>query len=143
MPTYEADREFLRDWRRLTPEQQHRFKTAVRRFVEDLKAGRPPRRGLGIERFQGHEGVFEFHWRLTVGHYSRTAHLLIPTMSMSFGCALAHTTSTAHSRLDRSRPLHRHVRALGEGAGSASHAHREHLPAVRSYATLCGENKSS
>jgi hypothetical protein len=61
MPTYEAGPEFLRDWRRLTPEQQRRFKTAVRKFVEDLKAGRPPRRGLGIERFEGHEGVFEFH----------------------------------------------------------------------------------
>lgn len=62
MPTYEADQLFLRDWRQLTPAQRKRFKAAVRRFVEDLKAGRPPRAGLGIERFEGHEGVFEFHW---------------------------------------------------------------------------------
>jgi hypothetical protein len=62
MPTYEVDQLFLRDWRQLTPAQRRRFKAAVRRFVEDLKAGRPPRAGLGIERFPGHEGVFEFHW---------------------------------------------------------------------------------
>ena len=62
MPTYEVDQLFLRDWRQLTPTQRKRFKAAVRRFVEDLKAGRPPRSGLGIERFEGHEGVFEFHW---------------------------------------------------------------------------------
>ena len=62
MPTYEADRVFLRDWVRLTAEQQRRFKTAVSRFVEDLKAKRPPRKGLGIERFEAHEDVYEFHW---------------------------------------------------------------------------------
>lgn len=62
MPTYEADSEFLRDLRRLTPAQRQRFKVAVRRFVEDLKAKRPPRPGLGIERFEGREGVFELHW---------------------------------------------------------------------------------
>lgn len=62
MPTYEADQIFLRDWDRLTPGQRKRFKTAVRRFVEDLKAKRPPRPGLGIQRFEGHEGVFELRW---------------------------------------------------------------------------------
>lgn len=62
MPTFEADQEFLRDWSRLTPAQHRRFKAAVRRFVADLKAQRPPRPGLGIERFEGREGVFEFHW---------------------------------------------------------------------------------
>lgn len=62
MPTYEVDQDFLRDWRHLTMAQRRRFKAAVRRFVEDLKAKRPPRAGLGIEHFEGHEGVFEFHW---------------------------------------------------------------------------------
>ncbi|HEV2237895.1 MAG TPA: hypothetical protein VGR57_14645 [Ktedonobacterales bacterium] len=62
MPTYEESRLFLRDWRRLSPEQRQRFKAAVRRFVEDLKANRPPRPGLGIEHFEGHPGVFEFRW---------------------------------------------------------------------------------
>jgi mRNA-degrading endonuclease RelE of RelBE toxin-antitoxin system len=85
MPTFETDREFVRDWHRLTPEQQRRFKAAVCRFVEDLKAGRPPRRGLGIARFEGHEGVYEFHWastgRPTGGRCLPTARRPIPAMS--------------------------------------------------------------
>ena len=92
MPTYEADAEFFRDWRRLTPEQHRRF---GQQFAGSLtvKAGRPPRRGLGIERFEGHEGVFEFIGRRTAGRYLRTAHLRTQTMSISFGCAWARTTS--------------------------------------------------
>lgn len=62
MPTFEADEEFLRDWRGLTSSQRQRFKAAVRRFVADLKAKRTPRPSFGIERFEGREGVFEFHW---------------------------------------------------------------------------------
>jgi hypothetical protein len=62
VPTYEEGRLFWRDWRRLSPEQRERFREAVRRFVEDLKAKRPPRPGLGVERFEGHPGVFEFRW---------------------------------------------------------------------------------
>lgn len=62
MPTYEADEQFLRDWKRLTPTQRRRFKASVRRFVEDLKANWPPHQGFGIEHFEGHEGAFEFHW---------------------------------------------------------------------------------
>jgi hypothetical protein len=62
VPTYEAVQRFLREWQRLSPEQQQRFMAAVRRFVEDLKAKRPPRPGLGIEHFEGHPGVFEFRW---------------------------------------------------------------------------------
>lgn len=62
MPTYEVDQDFPRDWRHLTAAQRQRFKTAVRRFVDDLKAKRPPRASFGIEHFEGREGVFEFHW---------------------------------------------------------------------------------
>ena len=62
MPTYEADQALLRDWQHLSAAQRRRFKAAVRRFVADPKARRPPRPGLGIERFEGHEGVVEFHW---------------------------------------------------------------------------------
>lgn len=62
MPTFETDQEFVRDWSRLTLTQRRRFKAAVRRFVEDLKAKRSPHPGFGIERFEGREGVFEFHW---------------------------------------------------------------------------------
>ena len=62
MPTYETSEDFLRDWRRLTPAQRQLFQTAVRKFVEDLKAKRPPRHGLGVKSFLGQEGVFEFRW---------------------------------------------------------------------------------
>ncbi len=62
MPTYEEDREFRREWKNLTPEHKRLFKAAVHKFVEDLKAGRPPRASLGIERFKSREGVYEFHW---------------------------------------------------------------------------------
>lgn len=62
MPTFEMDQRFRHDWQSLTSAQRKRFKAAVRRFVEDLKAKRAPRSSLGIERFEGHEGVFEFHW---------------------------------------------------------------------------------
>ena len=62
MPTYETSEDFLRDWRRLTPAQRQLFQTAVRKFVEDLKAKRPQRHGLGVKSFLGQEGVFEFRW---------------------------------------------------------------------------------
>ncbi len=62
MPTYEQTEEFLHDLERLTPEQQRRFRSAVRKFIADLKAGRPPRPGLGVKGFKSREGVFEFHW---------------------------------------------------------------------------------
>ena len=62
MPTYEADEQFVRDWRGLKPAQRQRFRVAVRRFVSDVKAKRTPRPSFDIERFKGHNGVFEFHW---------------------------------------------------------------------------------
>jgi hypothetical protein len=62
VPTYEKRPEFLRDWDRLTPEQRRRFKVAVGKFIEDLKAKRPVRAGLGIEKYERAEGVFEFHF---------------------------------------------------------------------------------
>lgn len=62
MPTYEQTSAFLRDLARLPPEEQRRFRIAVRKFVADLKAKRPPRPGLGIERYKSEEGVFEFHF---------------------------------------------------------------------------------
>jgi hypothetical protein len=62
MPTHKESEGFLREWDRLSPEEQRRFRIAVRRFVADLKARRPPRAGLGIERYKSQEGVFEFHF---------------------------------------------------------------------------------
>ncbi len=62
MPTHKESDVFLREWDRLSHEQQRRFRIAVGKFVEDLKARRPPRAGLGIERYEKQEGVFEFHF---------------------------------------------------------------------------------
>ncbi|HEX6819854.1 MAG TPA: hypothetical protein VF120_15870 [Ktedonobacterales bacterium] len=62
MPTYELRDEFLRDWKRLTPEQQHQFTAAVKLFVADLKSGSGIRASLGIKRFRGVPGVWEFRW---------------------------------------------------------------------------------
>lgn len=62
MPTYEQTPAFLRDLDRLPPEEQRRFRIAVRKFVADLKAKRPPRTSLGIERFESKKDTFEFHF---------------------------------------------------------------------------------
>lgn len=53
---------FLVDLERLGPEQRRLFKRAVRKFVDDLKAHRPPHRSLGIKGLHGYEGVFEFRF---------------------------------------------------------------------------------
>ena len=58
MPTYEADRGFLVEFERLTPEQQRLFREAVRKFVEDLGT-RVIRKGLRVKRVQGRAGVWE------------------------------------------------------------------------------------
>jgi hypothetical protein len=62
VPTHKETEAFLRDFDQLSPAQKRRFRIAVRKFVEDLKAKRPPRAGLGIEKYESAEGVFGFHW---------------------------------------------------------------------------------
>jgi hypothetical protein len=62
MPTYEVGPEFLRDWRRLTPEQRARFKDARDRFVSDLKQGAQLRSGFRIKKFRGQKDVWEFSY---------------------------------------------------------------------------------
>lgn len=62
MPTHKETEAFSRDFDRLSLAQQRRFRIAVRKFVEDLKAKCPPRAGLGIEKYESAQGVFEFHW---------------------------------------------------------------------------------
>lgn len=61
MPTWDKTRRFKKDWERLTP-QERAFLAAVRRMVEDLKAGRGFRKGLRVKRVQGSDGVFEMAW---------------------------------------------------------------------------------
>lgn len=62
MPTYELHDEFLRDWKQLTPDQQQQFAAAAKHFVADLKSGTGIRASLGIKRFHGVPGVWEFRW---------------------------------------------------------------------------------
>jgi len=62
MPTYERTPEFLGDLRRLTPAQRQLFETAVKAMVEDLRAVRPFRSSLRIERFHRRPGAYEMTW---------------------------------------------------------------------------------
>ncbi|MBA4179676.1 MAG: hypothetical protein C0506_03725 [Anaerolinea sp.] len=61
MPTHEEHERFLREFRRLTPEQQRHFKEALRWFVDDLGSGafRP---ALRVKRVVSHPGVWELSW---------------------------------------------------------------------------------
>lgn len=62
MPTREVLASFWRDWDRLTPQQQRRFRAAVADFVADLRAGQGFRPGLRVKRVQGRQAVFEMTW---------------------------------------------------------------------------------
>jgi hypothetical protein len=62
MPTREVLASFWRDWDRLTPQQQRRFREAVTAFVADLKRGRGFRPGLRVKRVQGRPGIWEMTW---------------------------------------------------------------------------------
>ena len=59
MPTYQRLPRFDQDWRLLSSTDQQRFRTAVRRFVEDLEAGRPFRLGLRVKAVQGTGDIME------------------------------------------------------------------------------------
>ena len=61
MPTYDVLASFWRDWRNLTPDQQHAFKQAVQQFIADLRT-RTLRPSLRINRVQGTSGVWELTW---------------------------------------------------------------------------------
>jgi hypothetical protein len=62
MPTFETFERFLREWSRLTPDQQAALATAVRKFHADLVAGEGFRKGIRIKNVQGAPGVFELTW---------------------------------------------------------------------------------
>ena len=61
MPTHDETRRFWRDFAGLTPEQAKAFRRAVKRFVEDLPAGKF-RKSLRVKGVEGTEGVFEMTW---------------------------------------------------------------------------------
>jgi hypothetical protein len=62
MPTYDATELFLREWDQRTKKQRAQFRRAVRAFVADLKAGHGIRASLGVKRYHGEEGEWEFRW---------------------------------------------------------------------------------
>ena len=62
MPTREILASFWRDWDGLTPEQQRQFRAAVRKFVEDLRAGAGFRPGLRVKGVRGSPGIYELTW---------------------------------------------------------------------------------
>jgi hypothetical protein len=61
MPTYEVLASFWRDWRGLTPQQQHAFRRELEQFIADLRSG-TFRAGLRVKRVQGYPGVWEMTW---------------------------------------------------------------------------------
>ena len=62
MPTHEEEPLFAREFASLTIAHKTRFQDAVRKMVNDMKAGQPFRPGLRVKGVQGHPGVFEMTW---------------------------------------------------------------------------------
>jgi hypothetical protein len=64
VPTHEEAAQFWRDWGRLSPTEQRRFREAVKKFFEDLETlprGRF-RRSLRVKPMRGADGIFEMTW---------------------------------------------------------------------------------
>lgn len=62
MPTYGKTDRFRKDHLALSAENRKRFNLAVEKFVEDLKAQRPFRKGLRVKSVKGAERIFEMTW---------------------------------------------------------------------------------
>lgn len=62
MPTHGWLARFRADFERLTATQQAAFMVAVSQFVEDLRSGRPFRKGLRVKGIQGASNIFELTW---------------------------------------------------------------------------------
>lgn len=62
MPTREVLASFWRDWDRLSPAEQRAFRSAVEKFVEDLRAAQGIRKGLRVKGVQGARGIYELTW---------------------------------------------------------------------------------
>jgi hypothetical protein len=61
VPTWTATARFVQDYQSLSPDERKRFKAAVRKFVQDLKAGKF-RKSLRIQGIEGADGIFEMTW---------------------------------------------------------------------------------
>ena len=62
MPTHDELVQFLREFSKLTQDDQDLFIDAMKMMVEDLRQGGTFRPGLRIKAVQGHPGVFEMTW---------------------------------------------------------------------------------
>jgi hypothetical protein len=61
MPTYTTLR-FRKDYDQLSPNEQERFREAVKKFIEDRKRGKGFRPGLRVRGVQGAPGIYEMTW---------------------------------------------------------------------------------
>lgn len=62
MPTHEEWTQFLREFEKLTEQQQDEFILAMKQIVKDLRKRRDFHRRLRVKGVQGHPGVFEMTW---------------------------------------------------------------------------------
>lgn len=62
MPPHDELPLFMREWKKLSPEQQTLFLAAVEEMVSELGAHLPFRPSLRVKGVQGHPGVFETSW---------------------------------------------------------------------------------
>jgi hypothetical protein len=62
VPTFQRSPTFKRDWRRLTADEQQRFRKVItEQFVPDLVAG-DIRAGLRVKGVKAARGVYEMTW---------------------------------------------------------------------------------
>lgn len=62
MPTYEGTSQFFNDYGRLNRDQRRLFRLARQAFVEDILAGRTPRKSLRVKPLEGYPGYWELTW---------------------------------------------------------------------------------
>jgi hypothetical protein len=62
MPTYRVLPRFKNDFKRLSADEQERFREAVNKFIDDLRRGRGFRPSLRVKGVQGASGIYEMTW---------------------------------------------------------------------------------
>ncbi len=62
MPTHDELERFLREYDALDATEQDRFLKAMKKMVNDLRAGHGYRAGLRVKGVQGHPGIYEMTW---------------------------------------------------------------------------------
>jgi hypothetical protein len=62
LPTFERLLRFNKDYDALSPSEKTEFKEAVKKFIDDLRAGEGFRKGLRVKGVKGAPGVFEMTW---------------------------------------------------------------------------------